>query len=73
MKHFEILAKGIILGIPVDAARALLGLDVHLIEVDVYLWDIHLEAVGQQLDGLSHGAIARSPWHSEQGLGSNGS
>ena len=59
--------------LPVDSPWALVRLDVHLVEVDIHLGDLHLEAVGQQLDGLPHGAIARPPWHGEQGLGPNGS
>lgn len=59
--------------LPVDSPRALVRLDVHLVQVDIDLGDLHLEAVGQQLDGLPHGAIARPPRHGEQGLGPNGS
>ena len=59
--------------VPVDAPRTLLRLDVHLVQVDIDLGDVHLEAVGQQLDGLPHGAIARSPWQREEGLGPCGS
>jgi len=57
--------------LPVDSPGTLVRLDVHLVEVDVHLGDIHLEAVGQQLDGLPHGAIARPPRQGEQGLGPN--
>lgn len=49
--------------LPVHTARTLLGFDVHLVEVDVHLGDLHLEAVGQKLDGLPHGAIAGPPRH----------
>lgn len=60
--------------LPVDSSRALVGLDVHLVVVDVHLWDLHLKIVGQQLDGLAHGAHA---WpaggmeHLLQGWGEN--
>lgn len=57
--------------LPVDPARTSIGFDVHLIQVDINLGDFHLEAVGQKLDGLPDGAIARSPWQRKQGLGSN--
>ena len=67
----KIVATGYIL--PVDSPWALVRLDVHLVQVDIHLRDVHLEAVGQQLDGLPHGAIARPPRHGEQGLGPNGS
>ena len=56
---------------PVDAARALFRLDVHLVQVDIHLGDVHLEAVGQQPDGLPHGAIAWPPRHGKQGLRRN--
>lgn len=56
---------------PVNTARALVRLDVHLVQVDVHLGDLHLEAVGQQLDGLAHGAIAWPPRHGEEGLRPN--
>lgn len=59
--------------LPVDSAWALVRLDVHFVKVDIHLGDLHLEAVGQQFDGLSHGAIARPPRHGEEGLGPNGS
>lgn len=59
--------------LPVDPARAFIRLDVHLIQIDVDLGYFHLEAVGQKLDWLPNGAIARSPWQREKGLGSNGS
>lgn len=59
--------------LPVDSPGALVRLDVHLVQVDIHLGDLHLEAVGQQLDGLPHGAIARPSRHGEQGLGPNGS
>lgn len=29
--------------------------------IDVHLWDFHFEVVGQQLDGLAHGAHAWPP------------
>lgn len=57
--------------LPVDPARTSIRFDVHLIQVDINLGDFHLEAVGQKLDGLPDGAIARSPWQRKQGLGSN--
>lgn len=57
--------------LPVDPARTSIRFDVHLIQVDVNLGDFHLEAVGQKLDGLPDGAIARTPWQRKQGLGSN--
>ncbi len=59
--------------LPVHAARTFIRLDVYLIQIDVYLGYFHLEAVGQKLDGLPNGAIARSPRQRKQGLGSNGS
>lgn len=58
---------------PVDTAWTSLWLDVHVIQVDIHLWDVHLKAVGQQLDGLAHGAIARSARYGEQGRSPNGS
>lgn len=57
--------------LPVDPARTSIRFDVHLIQVDINLGDFHLEAVGQKLDGLPDGAIARSPWQRKQGWGSN--
>lgn len=59
----KIVARGSIL--PVDSPWALVRLDVHLVEVDIHLGDLHLEAVGQQLDWLPHGAIARPSRHGE--------
>lgn len=59
--------------LPIDSPWALVRLDVHLVKVDINLGDLHLEAVGQQLDGLPHGAIARPPRQGEQGLGPNSS
>lgn len=59
--------------LPVDPTRTFIRLDVHLVQIDVNLGDFHLEAVGQKLDGLPDGAIARSPWQREKGLGSSGS
>lgn len=59
--------------LPVDTARTSIWLDVHLIQIDINLGDFHLEAVGQKLNGLPNGAIARPPWQRKQGLGSNGS
>jgi len=44
--------------LPVDSSWALVRLDVHLIMIDVHLWDLDFEVVGQQLDGLAHGAHA---------------
>lgn len=58
---------------PVNTPRAFFRLDVHLVQVDVHLGDVHLEAVGQQLDGFPHGAIARPSRDGEQGLSPNGS
>lgn len=58
---------------PVDSTWALVRLDVHLVKVYIYFGDLHLEAVGQQLDRLPHGAISRPSRHGEQGLGPNGS
>lgn len=66
--HVQVLRS-----IPVHTPWTLLGFDVHLVQVHVHLGDLHLEAVGQKLDGLPHGAIAGSPRHWEQGLGPNGS
>lgn len=59
--------------LPVDPARTFIRLDVHFVQIDVNLGDFHLEAIGQKLDGLPDGAIARSPWQREKRLGSNGS
>lgn len=59
--------------IPVDSTWALVRLDVHLVKVYIYLWNLHLETVGQQLDRLPHGAISRPSRHREEGLGPNGS
>lgn len=58
---------------PVNTPRAFFRLDVHVVQVDVHLGDVHLEAVGQQLDGFPHGAIARPSRDGEQGLSPNGS
>lgn len=58
---------------PVNTPWAFFWLDVHIIQVDVHLGDIHLEAVGQQLDGFPHGAIAWPPRDGEQGCIPNGS
>lgn len=44
--------------LPVDSPWALVGLNVHLIVIDVHLWDLDLKVVGQQLDGLAHGTHA---------------
>lgn len=58
--------------VPVDSPWALVGLDVHLVVVDVHLWDFHLKVVGQQLDGLAHSAHAwpaRGMEHLLQGWG----
>lgn len=57
--------------LPVDPARTSIRFDVHLIQVDINLGDFNLKAVGQKLDGLSDGAIARSPGQRKQGWGSN--
>lgn len=55
---------------PVNTPRAFFRLNVHFIQVDVHFGDVHLEAVGQQLDGLPHGAIAWPPRDGEQGRSS---
>lgn len=55
--------------LPVDSAGTSIRIDVHLIEVDINLWDFHLEAVGKELDGFPNSAIARSPWQRKKGLG----
>lgn len=57
--------------LPVDSAGTSIRIDVHLIEVDINLWDFHLEAVGKELDGFPNSAIARSPWQRKKGLGSS--
>lgn len=44
--------------LPVDSPWALVGLDVHLVVIDIHLWDFHLKVVGQQLDGLAHSTHA---------------
>ena len=38
--------------LPVDPARTLLRRDVHLVQVDVHLGDVDLEAVSQEPDRL---------------------
>lgn len=58
---------------PVNTPWALFWLDVHIVQVDIHLGDVHLKAVGQQLDGLPHGAIARPPRYGELGRSPNGS
>lgn len=58
---------------PVHPPRTLIWFDIHLIEVDINLWDFNLEAVGQQFNGLAHGAIAGTSGHHEQGLCPHGS
>jgi len=55
--------------LPVDPARTFIRLDVHLVQIDVDLGDFHLEAVGQKLDGLPKGAIARPLWQREKDFG----
>ncbi len=57
---------------PINTTWALFGHDVHVVQVDVHFGDVHLEAVGQQLDGLPHGAIAWPPRYGEQGRSPNG-
>lgn len=57
--------------LPVDSAGTSVRLNVHLVEIDVNFGDFHLEAVGEELDGLSDSAIARSPWQRKKGLGSS--
>lgn len=42
--------------LPVDSPWALVRLNVHLVVIDVHLWDLHFKVVGKQLDGLAHGA-----------------
>lgn len=59
--------------LPVNPPRTLIWFNIHLIEVDINLWDFNLEAVGQQFNGLAHGAIARPSGHHEQGLCPDGS
>lgn len=59
--------------LPVHSPRTLIWFDIHLIEVDINLWDFNLEAVGQQFNGFAHGAIAGTSGHHEEGLGPNGS
>lgn len=44
--------------LPVDSPWALVRLNVHLIVIDIHLWDLHLKVVGQQLDGLAHSTHA---------------
>lgn len=45
--------------LPVDSARTLIWLDIHLVVVDVNLRDVHFKVVGQKLDWFPHGANAR--------------
>ena len=58
--------------LPVDSPRALLRLDVDVIVVDVDLGDLHLEVVGQQADGLPHGAQSGPTRGLEKGGGGRG-
>ena len=44
--------------LPVDSAWALVRLNVHLIVIDIHLWDLDLKVVGQQLDWLAHSTHA---------------
>lgn len=57
--------------LPVDSAGTSIRFNVHLIKVDINLWDFHLKAVGKELDGFPDSAIARSPWQRKKGLGSS--
>lgn len=45
--------------LPVDSARTLIRLDIHLVVVDVNLRNIHLKVIGQKLDWFPHSANAR--------------
>lgn len=45
--------------LPVDSARTLIRLDIHLVVVDVNLRDVHLKVIGQELDWFPHSANAR--------------
>lgn len=45
--------------LPVDSARTLIRLDIHLVVVDVNLRDVHLKVIGQELDWFPHCANAR--------------
>lgn len=59
-----------ILALPVDSARTLVRLDVHLIVIDVDLGNVHFKVVGKELDGLPDGSYpgpARSLEHLLQG------
>lgn len=58
--------------LPVDSSWALVRLNVHLIVINIHLWDLHFEVVGQQPDGLAHGTHAwpaRGMEHLLQGWG----
>lgn len=58
--------------LPVDSSWALVRLNVHLIVIDIHLWDLHFEVVGQQPDGLAHSTHAwpaRGMEHLLQGWG----
>lgn len=44
---------------PVNSARTLVRLDVHLVVVDVDLRDVHFKVIGQKLDWFPHSANAR--------------
>lgn len=45
--------------LPVDSARTLIRLDIHLVVVDINLRDVHLKVIGQELDWFPHSANAR--------------
>lgn len=45
--------------LPIDSARTLIRLDIHLVVVDVNLRDVHLKVIGQELDWFPHCANAR--------------
>lgn len=49
-----VLSQAVLVFLPVDSPWALVRLNVHLIVIDIHLWDLHLKVVGQQLDGLAH-------------------
>lgn len=45
--------------LPVDSARTLIWLDVHLVMVNINLRNVHLKVIGQKLDWFAHSANAR--------------
>lgn len=49
-----LLPQATLIFLPVDSPWALVRLNVHLVVIDIHLWDLHLKVVGQQLDGLAH-------------------